>query len=65
MADKLSDKEKLIRLYKDLFPDMNQIEVLAYLETYFWKGQKRWIKRFALTHKVPDSDILPMISEAS
>jgi len=63
LAERITDKEKFLRLYKDLFSDMGQTEVLAYLETFFWKGQKRWIKRFALTHKISDSDTLLDLSE--
>lgn len=33
--------------FHELFGNMTPFEVLAFLETYFWKGQKEWINNYS------------------
>lgn len=32
--------------YHDLFKNMTPPEILAFLETYFWKGQEKWVNDY-------------------
>ncbi len=33
--------------YHELFGNMTPSEILAFLETYFWKNQKKWIDEYS------------------
>lgn len=45
------NKSKIVAYYHgkfhELFGNMTPYEILAFLETYFWKGQEDWINNYS------------------
>ncbi len=42
-------RDKHQEAYCDLFGDMTPTEILVFLEKTFWSGQKRWVKKYAIS----------------